>query len=638
MRNMQTEAERLSQQVHQQLQVIESLEAERVSLGENLTELHSSLSLTRQALQSEQQNSTKLQEQVQSLDQALHEYTEQVEQQQQTISLLVSEKASLTSAVERLEYTESALEEAEKRLQDELSKSANSRNPQEHQDRADEVEFQLSKLRQAHDALQRDRETLDNHLQKKTAAEADWQARHAEVERQHAAVQEQLSPVIAERDSLLGERTALQTEVEGHKHIVAGLEQKLAALAADVTAGARQLKQTQAELKASTARAEDAERMQKELQTEGIGLMRSLDEMRPKIVELTDEKLRLSERMDSLEKTVANRDAIIAHLEGTIEDAKDEMAAVQRERRAHCRPQTGGDAEGDRTKLRAAVVAREDELRRLSADAQAQAKQLAALRAELAEQADAQAEASEFLARAQADAEALRADAAQKDAELERLRDIVASPTAGPGAGPSLDDEMLSALRQQHALELSAAHSKVRALESAVYDAEAKMHAHQRRAAALEGELAEVRAQPLALPRRTSSRQNELRRASIGSGRPARTASPPPPATLAAFEGLSPEARHKRKVSLSMLKARIDSELAASAHPPRAGATSSPRRKVSGLPVVVEPPEVDEAPHSHDHTHQHAHNGHSISHKRPVFMDESHIFWCHCCQGDLVVL
>ena len=61
---------------------------------------------TQQALQIEQQNSSRLQEQVQTLDEAIHEHTERVQQQQQAISLLVSEKASLTSAVERLEHTE----------------------------------------------------------------------------------------------------------------------------------------------------------------------------------------------------------------------------------------------------------------------------------------------------------------------------------------------------------------------------------------------------------------------------------------------------------------------------------------------------------------------------------------------------
>ena len=64
---------------------------------------------TEQALQIERQNSTRLQEQVQTLDQSIHDYSEQVQQQQQTISLLVSEKTSLSAAVERLESTEQGM-------------------------------------------------------------------------------------------------------------------------------------------------------------------------------------------------------------------------------------------------------------------------------------------------------------------------------------------------------------------------------------------------------------------------------------------------------------------------------------------------------------------------------------------------
>ena len=72
---------------------------ERMRLGRELT---SCLAATEQALQSERQNSTNLQERVHGLDQSIHEYSEQVEQQQQTIALLVSEKTSLSSAVDVL--------------------------------------------------------------------------------------------------------------------------------------------------------------------------------------------------------------------------------------------------------------------------------------------------------------------------------------------------------------------------------------------------------------------------------------------------------------------------------------------------------------------------------------------------------
>ena len=73
--------------------------------------------------------------------------------------------------------------------------------------------------------------------------------------------------------------------------------------------------------------------------------------------------------------------------------------------------------------------------------------------------------------------------------------------------------------------------------------------------------------------------------------------------------------RHKRKVSLGMLKARIDSELAAVGPAPLALSRAvSPH---AGLPSVPE-----------DH----------YGARRPQFLDESHIFWCHSCRGELVIL
>ena len=220
---------------------------------------------------------------------------------------------------------------------------------------------------------------------------------------------------------------------------------------------------------------------------------------------------------------------------------------------------------------------------------------------------------------------------------------------------------MLSALRQQHALELSTAESRSRALQTAVFDAEAQVHALQRQVGALEDELAQLR--PLRPLSRGSShgtghghahahgpgaqssrrpaaravdRSDDLRRASFSSLRQSGGAGgPSPPPARSAFEGLSAEARHKRKVSLSMLKARIESEVAASSHMPRPGTkhphahSHSPHGKAVGLPAVIEPPSQPATPPPHTHL---------ANPKRPVFMDESHIFWCHSCQGDLVVL
>ncbi|TBU34435.1 hypothetical protein BD309DRAFT_640915 [Dichomitus squalens] len=466
--------------------------------------------------------------------------------------------------------------------------------------------------------------------------------------------------------------------MEGNKNIVSELQQKHAALGSELAANARQLKQVQAELKAAKARAEDAEKTQKELQAEGIGLMRSLDEMRPKIVELTDEKLMLSEKVESLEKTVHARDNVIAQLETSLEELRDEKVSIERDRdglRSALESERSAlqkdstelqqayselqaelttarksvlDLEDERDKLRQVANSNVEEVRRLMDSLQSRTAQINALRTELAERTQAQNEASEFLGRAQAEMETLRAELAQKDEELERLREAASASTppshADESQSQSLDAEMLSALKQQHALELSAAHQQVRSLESSVFNAEAQVHALQRQLALLEDELAQLR--PLrqssrtsstqALPKRTVGRpaghSDDLRRASFQSHRPAEIS---PPATISAFEGLSPETRHKRKVSLSMLKARIDSEVAASSHTPRPVSrssrsfASSPGSKPGGLPVVVEPPSESSRPPSRVHAHPA---------KRPVFMDESHIFWCHSCQGDLVVL
>ncbi|KAI0756536.1 hypothetical protein C8Q80DRAFT_1090226, partial [Daedaleopsis nitida] len=681
-----------------------------------------------------------------------------LEQQQQTISLLVSEKASLSAAVERLESAETELRDTEKRLEDELSRSAklqvrvsqleseattsaseiatlkdidrdltDKTRDQEReiqllngsvnelrtqseeyrrrvreleeqiesddraerleetlkntQDRADELEFQLSKLRQAYEHLQNERDRFADQVQQKTSAEADWQARHAEVEQQHSATQEQLLSAISERDNLLGERTALQTEIEGNKNLITELQQKLAALASDLALNARQLKQVQVELKAANARADDAEKTQKELQAEGIGLMRSLDEMRPKIVELTDEKLMLSDKAETLEKTVQARDGVIAQLETALEELRDEKTSVERERDAlksalekertalqtdstelqkaysdlqselTSARKTISDLEDERATLRLVSNSNVDEIRRLTDTLQSQSTQLNTLRSELGERTQAQTEAQEILERAQADVETLRAEQSQKDEELERLREATSVPPSraeanGDAQSHSLDEEMLSALKQQHALELSAAHSQVRALETAVFNAEAQVHTLQRQMSVIENELAQLRlarpssrnsvhahqhTPPPSLPRRTSTRavnpSDELRRASFHSHRPGAMS---PPATLSAFEGLSPETRHKRKVSLSMLKARIDSEVAASSHAPRG---ASPASKPAGLPAVIELPSQPATPPPHTYTH----TTHPSA-KRPIFMDESHIFWCHSCQGDLVVL
>ncbi len=165
-------------------------------------------------------------------------------------------------------------------------------------------------------------------------------------------------------------------------------------------------------------------------------------------------------------------------------------------------------------------------------------------------------------------------------------------------APPSLDDEMLSSLRQTHALELSAAQSRIRSLESAIFDAEARAHELQKQVTILEDQRPAVFT-PSPVPSRPSSR--------------GAAAAIIPPRSRVIEQNLSAETRHKRTVSLSMLKARIEREGGGGG----ANGRLSPVMSVSSL-------------HSHDVGEHH--------HARPQFLDDSQVFWCASCRGDLVIL
>jgi myosin protein heavy chain len=453
-------------------------------------------------------------------------------------------------------------------------------------------------------------------------------------------VQQQLASTASEKESLSQEKSTLQSFVSSVQKTQSQLEEKLLQVAAELAASNRQLQTTQNELKVATRRAEAAEKTQQDLQAEGTTLLRSLDEMRPKIVELTGVKLELGEKVDGLEHTLRNRDATIAQLEADLDELRDQKEQIehrmqevlaQREKDRSLAQASSGELqkayaelreeldvsadsvmalEMERSNHRQESARRLEEIETLTATSNAQADELSALRQEVAERQNDQDEEQEFLVRAQNEIESLRLDIAAKDEELERLREAVSSPTKANDEDPhSLDHELLSSLRQQHALELSAAQSQIRALENAVFDADAKAHALRKQLSALEDQLTHqnnhhAHARPPSLP---SSSRPASRAASARTS----NAAPAPLARAVFDQNLTAETRHKRKVSLSMLKARIDSELAA--------------RPLSPVHSVD----------SHEGHDAHSEQG---QRHRPQFLDDSHVFWCHACRGDLVIL
>jgi len=212
--------------------------------------------------------------------------------------------------------------------------------------------------------------------------------------------------------------------------------------------------------------------------------------------------------------------------------------------------------------------------------------------------------------------DSLRAGLAIKTAEVEQLRNNQSS--SFNSSPPLFDEEMLGSLRQQHALDLSASQSQIRALENSVFDAEARAHALQKQVHTLEARLAIKEpgsrlGQRSFSPNHYSSRSLSRVQSHSEFGRSSFNSSQRPFSRSIFDQSLTPEARHKRKVSLSMLKARIESEVVV---------TGPQSRALS--PVDSKPESLLQNDLPYHQTHQ--------------FLDDSHVFWCSSCSGELVVL
>lgn len=500
-------------------------------------------------------------------------------------------------------------------------------------------------------------------------SEIEWESRHAEIEKVCKGLQEQLTSVTTERDSLLKAKGALEAQLGDGKSSVAQVQQQLEQTRIELTATTQTLQQAQAELKSASRRAEEAERNQTDLRSEGSQLIRNLEEVRSKVVELTDAKLDLQEKVEGLGKVVKERDETIAQLEGTLDELREQQSSADRKhqdlsgtlekerssaekgtaelQQAYAELQkeledARADAhhlESERSEYQLVARKQTEEVDRLSSSVQSYAGQISSIRAELDERKRAQDEAREFLDRARGELEVSRRELAAKEEEVERLREATATSPTSPNGPHSLNAEMVSALEQQHQLQLSAAQSQIRALETAQFEAEAHAHALQKQLAALEDQMSALRAgatsrnsqrPPISTrgssgaPVRHVETSDELRRASFQSTRSGTLVRPMSPPS--SFEGLSADTRHKRRVSLGMLKARIDSEAASTkSHP--SSRNMSPAQRVSILPTVPEPSSRPDTPPAAQGVH-----------RMSQFLDESHIFWCSSCKGDLVIL
>ena len=468
------------------------------------------------------------------------------------------------------------------------------------------------------------------------------------------------------------------TRADDSRKTLVELQEKLTQAATELAANSKQLHNVQNELKRVTRRAEEAEKTQGDLQTEGTNLMRSLNEMRPKIVELTNIRMELVERIDELEGIIRKKEDTISHLEASLDEATEResrsVKSRQKEELARKKDESSSqqnflhvqkayteleaevetlkaslkDREAERESYHQLALRRLEEVDRLTFSVQAQTELLNTAEKELEERRAASTEDRGFVEGMQNDIELLQAEVAQRDEEIERLRESGTSSNIRN----SLDGEMSSALKQQQLLELSNARSQIRALESAVFEADARAHSLQKQVSSLMDQLTQLRSlsnvptRPFSptpgMPSRPGSRarnvSDELRVQAVRAGSSQSISSlsnarssPVHIPRKSTFETLSPETKHKRRVSLGMLKARIDSELASSvksSRPPSRALTPLPESDLARANGTSSSSSVMESSEPH----------HIRGFKRHQFLDESHVFWCQSCHGDLVIL
>ncbi len=495
------------------------------------------------------------------------------------------------------------------------------------------------------------------------------QGQNHELATLHEEMKATIATLTAKRDSHIAPINTLTAEHSEATSALQSLRANLTSQTAKLTNLEHRLQHAQSDAQAASRRAEDTERSHKNLQNENVGLMTSLNEMRPKLVELTEEKLNLTDRVGTLEAQKRELQAAVGKVEEELDETRAQMEVLTQERekgqsvkaseverlkreveetkthatRVEDELQNAlasvRDLEAERGIHRQAIERYQHEMDRLDAELAALRVQMGTLQGEAVE---AQARQEQALAaledtrvvleRANTEVESLRGDLVAHEEEIALLREKLAAQSTAPEPSAknggvrkaSLDQEIFAV---EESFGLSSAKSKIRALEAELFDKQAREHTLQKQIQELEHELS-IRPKVLVPKNPTNGHTNHSyvphsqppftkisSSASQHSHNSEKTNGHAYPATLPANtidEGLAPEQRHKRRVSLHMLKARIEGELI-----PRAS------RGVSHLEPTKEEGDVERP---------------KMAPRRPQFMDESHVFWCSCCRGDLVVL
>lgn len=479
------------------------------------------------------------------------------------------------------------------------------------------------------------------------------QTDHDQLNTEHSALR-------VAHDSLLSAQAGSTTRLEE-------LEKRLAQASKDSQDAEAMHSNTMQQLNealALVARGASTESAMAALQVENEGLLANLAEMRPKIVELTEAKLTLSEAVEARDKSIRNYEAQMKTLESELADmhsqasdsgkhnseAKARVSALEGEldreklaisdaykayeelqARLALAEQQFKDSELAKVDLRQRAEQSEARAARLDADLERRTREVTSLLGEVETRTRESLELRNLLERSRADLDTVSGEIATREDELLRLRlNGAKSPALNPAtlAGETME------------LELSTMRSRIRTLEAEVFDAQAREHALQRHLAKIqddalssssripwgvEGERSAELLVPsgklgqLSSSSRRMSGELEDTRTGGGSTHALTPSNAVRPIRLTVLDAsLAPETRQKRAMSLNMLRARIISEMDSGA---------------SGVSPNIRLASVSEGHSSIRHSYDGAGTSNLVGGD-----DEAHVFWCSACEGDLVVL
>lgn len=499
------------------------------------------------------------------------------------------------------------------------------------------------------------------------------------------------------------ERAHLQTELDTSRDSITSFQQQMSTLSANLASRTRHHDELELHLSTTSRKLTDTETSLQALRSENMNLLAQLEEVRPKLVELANKGAEDEEHISSRDRKIHGLEKEVVALETDLHDVRlqlenaetrireeeENVVQIQAEKievehEVAQSKKTHDELETIIAQLREDLGKMKDE-RQEAEDISVQlVQERDMLRAEISslkieldharfaseELQKSEADSNEVLEGMRAELELLREQLFEKDQEVSNLRASTATAPSskdnrpGHATSPSLSDELFSSIRDQHALDMSDAQSRIRELESEVFAAKANEHTLQKRVAALEDELGHML--------RQSRVQGVGEASASGSGRRSMSTTDTRPHTPSSLsqsrhsyraihprvvyeENLSNDIRRKRKISLGMLKARIESERAAGILSMTGiglgMSTGSPLSRVSSIVEIDEGAVEGEnngvgnysSPRRKSQTQSQAASVASGTTKlAPRYhlkgWDESHIFWCHACKGDLVVL